>query len=477
MGCDGLLGRSGEGAGGAKVPVPEVFRKIILENSRAATAGCIVLDVAAPSTTSPSSNADGFEHDATPVLASVRQAVGQILSSLPEPVSRAYHLVGRLRIDRALAWRMWQVAYGPGALPDPAHIPGKVGVSRFLSAAADAGVRAGVIEGARGAFDRFDRLAAEYGSDRASINVLLSALGDRSQKPAAIEVRRELFRAQSQVLGVQARTLYQLNVVVPGEDGFGPDVVLVRGLAGLHRTRPGVSWVLGRSRLVQTTGAHTNYTRRAIDGPHLGPGEPPLMPSRCSSPLPRVTRHLVDEVTYEDCLEPGPIGPRDAVDIVMGEVITHIPRDVDDHDAMTMRVTTPAERVCFDLLLHRDATLPASVPAPRLYTLVHGDVSFHANVRGELPNADPLIEIGHTSTPPVEGVPAASELVDHAVRTAGRPREQFRHYRFSMRYPPIPLIVAIEYELAPQVRREPEPGVVVQSGSRRTRRGRGGRAR
>lgn len=396
-----------------------------------------------------------FAAEATSTLCELRRATAGVLNALGG-LDRAVRVASRLGLDRSLAWKLWKVAQGPGACPSVAHIPGRQGFRRFIDAAQAAGVPRDRIRAAREAFERYTLLAATHAGDRAASDTLLGALSHEGRRRHELAIRRDGFRANAAFLGVQAAAMYQLDVLLPRDASESPDVIRVRGHFGLMRSRENVPWLLTRSTLVNADGPSPRLARVALktrpypdrarsdDG-----GLPVLLPEFSSHPLPPVRRRVVAGVTVEDELLPGPVGRTGAVDVVTGERVMQMPRRRAQQDAVTMSVTTPCERLCYDVAAPAD--LFAAEPSLRVHSTVQSE---HPYLRGPefctIPVIESLEALGPArAAPPTPEVPRHAELLDWTLHLADQPADSLLLWRVRMRFPPVPSCVAVTYRLAP----------------------------
>lgn len=360
-------------------------------------------------------------------------------------IDRPVRLAEYLDIDTSLAWKVWKVGLGEGSYPAAAHIPGEAGFERFLTAAERAGVGATAISHAREAYANLNELLRVHGGDRASGVIMLGFLSDAGRTRTELAVRRSAFRANAHFLGVQARALYQLDICTRAASGVGLSVIRARGHFGLQRTRVGVTWMLGRSTPVIHSGP-TGASRSPLDLGNPRDAESPwLLPQFCSHPMPEVVRRTINGVTTEDELAPGPVGQTGASDIVLGERIENVPVSDAVQDALTMWVATPAEHLCYDVVME-DGLTTRDVQA-RLHSTVHGDLPY---LRGETRDMIPMPEdfrpLGFASScPPTTNVPRQEELFAWCIARAGVDPARLRVWRLRMKLPPVPTCVAAIY--------------------------------
>lgn len=391
-------------------------------------------------------NAHALEDAARAVLKDLRTAVAALLNAGGWGEGTSAELSRSLGLDRSLAWKVWTLGGDAGELPSPQHVPGRSGVAKFLEAADRAGAPADAIETARITFARYRELALQHAGDRASADILLGTLTPEGRERQDLSLRRGLLRGNSHVLGVQAGMLYNLAAVFPGREGFFASVALVRGYFGVKTMRPGVSWVLGRSTLVQSSGPRAAPRRDTLDGRSLDDNAPPLLDEFCRPEGVRVRRRFVDGRTAQDELEPRPIGREGAVDVVTGEVIRDIPIDHGPRDGVTMAVRVPAESLCFDVLLHKDAT-SADEATVHGYSMVNTEFPFREESGiDEIPIAETLVEFERAADlRDLAGVASHDALLARVIGATGCREQDFRAVRFRMRFPPLPICIVIQY--------------------------------
>lgn len=404
-----------------------------------------------PSITDSNGLSGRFETEATSTLRELRRATASLIASF-KGVDRAIEVSTRLGLERSLAWKVWQVAQGTSACPSVAHIPGRQGFKRFLEAAQQAGVNHELVRDAQAAFDKFEQLTVAYGGGRASAGSLLGTLSAEGRTRHETALRRDGFRANAAFLGVQAAAMYQLDVLWPRDPTSPPDVLRVRGHFGLRRNRANVPWMLCRSTLVNAAGPSKDLMRTPLspmasistDDVQL----PMILPEFSSRPLPPVQRRVVAGVTIEDELLPGPVGQADAVDVVTGERVVQFGTRNDHVDAVTMSVSTPCERLCYEIVAPQG--LLTDGPTLRVHSTVQTE---HPYLRGPEFNTIPVTEAFEDlglaiEAPPASEVPRHTEILRWTLRQAEHVAGSMRIWRVRMRFPPLPSCLAASYRLA-----------------------------
>lgn len=377
----------------------------------------------------------------------LRRTTAEVIHELGD-LDRPVRLAERLQIDRSLAWKVWKVAFDPSPLPSAAHIPGASAFARFVAAAEAAGVRAEVASGAKAAFSALTEVLTAHGGDRASGAIMLTSLSDAGRMRSELSLRRGAFRANSHFLGVQAATLYQLDVLVPGAPGHRPNVLRLRAHLGLKRTRAEVAWMLGRSTPVASDGPLAGAKREPLAAPS-GDDSPWLVREFCSEPLPDVRRRVIGGVTVEDELASGAVGMRGVVDVVMGERITEVPwRDGSRH-AVVMKLNTPCEQAVYEVIA-AEGVLKAP-PILRAHSMVHGELPYlrgeHADV---IPMPESFVDCGVPGqSGPMADLPMHLSMMAWVVERCGVPAARLRLWRAHVKFPPVPACLAAVMDQCP----------------------------
>jgi len=268
-----------------------------------------------------------------------------------------------------------------------------------------------------------------------------------------MEASRKLaFQGNSATFGVQTRVRFGLQILAPSSaDADLVDVAAVGGLVDFRRLRASAAWPL--ICISSYTGAADRGGARpeplGDDGDDL-----PLLRAFCSAPLPEI--RAVPEpggVVYE--LAEGPVGDTAASTCVFGwwsRGLGSVRGGAVGSIAEFMLTTeTPAETLVFDLLVHRDLPFRGS-PSARVWSSMHGrpryPLAVHA--RYELPLSEGITDLGPKGAAAQHPLlPSYGALVETACTRAGWRPEDFRAYRLTMRFPPIPAVVTLTYPLLP----------------------------
>jgi hypothetical protein len=416
----------------------------------------------------PHDGSDPFLAEAGATLLSLRRATSAVLSECGG-LDRAVHVSTRLGLDRSLGWKVWQVGRGSAGYPSPAHIPGAQGYEHFLRAARAAGVAEETVVAARRAFAAFERLTASHAGNRASVDLMLGRLTDEGRTRLEVSLRRDGFRANAYLLGVQAAALYQVDALVDAGPRFHPEVWRIRGHFGLRRTGASGAWLISRSTRVDADGPTNMLQRDPLGSPPtpapsaLGdaPGaaareaitserSPILLPQFCSSPEPVVIRRTIPPATVEDELRLGHVGQLGEVDVVTGERVHSMPPPQSSRSAVTMSVLTPGERLCYDVVVHRDLFAGSRLTdwlRLRVHTTVQTDLPY---LRGDdfatIPVPEQFEDLGAAlDAPEAAEIPRQGVMLRWLLAQLPGGPGAYRLARVRLRYPPVPSVLAAGY--------------------------------
>jgi hypothetical protein len=225
----------------------------------------------------------------------------------------------------------------------------------------------------------------------------------------------------------------------PAADGEHIDIVWVNQLQGLHRVRPGVTVKLSSRRL--STGPTVRHPR-TLAGEVITGTTSPMVEEFCSTPRPKLEVRQVGETVFY-LLGEEEYGGDSAVDLVFAEVnraelSRYVPAGSNRKAYFFAEVTTPAQVLQFDLLVHEDL-YPGQDAVLRLY-----DASFEGVANPNDPARDmDLLDMMESIVPLGRGqrcfrsaeLARYSELVAHVISSTGLDGERMRGYRCRIDYP------------------------------------------
>lgn len=351
----------------------------------------------------------------------------------PQPLAKT------LGVDKVLTSRVLKAMRSRDPMAAAFQLPGPDPLRRLIRAAARRGVDEQTIARAEAAVDRFEALIRDQVGDRSLLDTILSAWIPSARREFELRRKQSVFKALSQLRGMQTRCILATAVLAPSADGEHIDVVWINGLIGIHRVRPGVSVKLATRRMDM---GDAGRMPKSLAGTPIEEPAGLLLREFCSDPLPTLDVHTSGQTVYYLLGENG-FGARSAADLVFAEVNRgELPRFVASGSGRKAyffaEASMPAENMQFDVLVHRDLYAGQE---PRLYLY---DTSFEGvasvnDARREvdrLDMAESIEPLGNGLTRVrSEEVPRYAELVRHVFRTVGVDESAVRGFRCRIDYP------------------------------------------
>lgn len=225
-------------------------------------------------------DATGVQTESVPqaaarVVLELRDAIAQLIQSLPERPYRAADLKRTLGVDQPLASRTWRLAGAREAAEVIGTAPTINQLRRVVRAAEKAGAKPAAAEAARAAIARLSASLEVNATDIAHFEAMVvRAPGGAGSGEALLRKhRRAAFMANNQVWGARAQGAVHCCVFFESEDQRRESVLVVRGFTGFHSLRPGSPLEL-RSRF------------RFVPGYESAPTSAPTLPAQVEAPPP-----------------------------------------------------------------------------------------------------------------------------------------------------------------------------------------------
>lgn len=369
------------------------------------------------------------------LLSSVRA----VIESVSEGVAGPQALARRLGVDKVLTSRVLKATRNLDPMTATHRMPGPDPLRRLVRAAEREGADPGAVADAGRAIDRFEVLIRDRIGDRSLLDAILSSWIPEARREFELRRKQSVFKALSQLKGVQSQTLLATVLLVPSSDGRHIDVVWVNGLIEVHRVRPGVGVKISTRRI---SGGDDARRPVSIDGEAVETFDTVLLPEFCSRPAPRLDVHHAGEVVHYTLGENG-FGPGSGADIVFAEanraeLARYLPAGSERKSHFFAEVVTPAKVLQFDVLVD-EQLYTASEPELFVY-----DTSFEgvASVNDRSRDLDRL-DMLETIEPLGKGlnrfrsgdVPRYPELLGRVCEGVGVEGSRLRGYRCRVEYP------------------------------------------
>ena len=291
-----------------------------------------------------------------------------------------------------------------------------------------------------------------HGGDRTTFDILMGDLSDKARQQRDEQYRRLAFQGNSYILGAQAKALLKIAIVGPSaKPGLG-NYVVISQFKDFQRLRSNLPWVMANQRITTDDGT-------LLSGPTIetldenSPDGMPLLRAFCSEPSIelRSVPGMAGHTNYE--LVEGPIGKTGLLTCTTGvrfrEALPYLRSPGNEIGEHIITLDTPIEQLIIDFFVHDDLGLDGP-PTRALYTQIHGGPRYPAFGRDRdlLPMTETIDDLGRdaaiVATPEI---PMHEALVRYAFECTDWNPQEFRAYRFKMRYPPIPAALVLRYTL------------------------------
>jgi hypothetical protein len=382
-------------------------------------------------------------------LRGFRAAMIDLLAAVGGDPTKPQDLARQFGLSRNLTWKISKVVNAADPVSAVPHIPGAAGLRIFFRSLGDAGAPRHLVEEAQRAADEFDRVVKVHTGDRNTLEIMVSSMLPAAAQGEQIEQSRKLaYQGNSGTWGVRAKAQIALNVLAPNAaDPDQADLVQVGGLVGFRRLRSDARWLLfRRERWSDDAASLGQDVRESLDPDHPVDRGVPLLGDYCSKPIPDIDFVAGgDEEQYE--LPAGPVGNTAALTCIYGQVTRKVgaayAEGPGEYSEIGCNLITPAEHLVLDLLVHRDYDWAMNPELLVLSRLDGGAMGMGSRrERNVLAVAETIADLGWgaaaVATPLV---PRYAQLVRDVFDRVGWSTDDFRAFRFSMSYPPIPTAV------------------------------------
>jgi hypothetical protein len=396
-----------------------------------------------------------FREDCKQVLQGLRGVLTDALISVGVDPAKPQEVARLLGLHRNLTWKVSKIITGANVFSAVAHVPGRGGMEILCKALRKQGVADGVLKRINEAMDAFDRLITTHAGDRATLELVAGGfVPGASQAETLLQARRLAYRGNSATWSVQTRVGMTANILAPAaDDPRRVDIALVNGLVDFRRLRQDVVWPLFQRQTWDDSGSV-----KAVDGDPIEPQSVdhgvPLLRSFCSPDLPDLNVVHSESLTeYE--LPAGPVGRTGELTAIYAAVMRSLGSQYasgeDKTCELACKVTTPTELLHVDMLVHESLTW-AMEPRSDVLSLLEGRPIYgrHRGAQTRLKVESDVHELGQgLGTMATPHIPRYTELLAYVFDRLGWEESEFRGFRFTLNYPPIPSVAMVSMDLMP----------------------------
>lgn len=385
-----------------------------------------------------------FEDEVASVVATLRNALSDVVQGLRPPVRRSTELRRLLDLGQKLSWSLFTATTATDAATFISLMPGRRGMESFLEASALHGAPPESIEAARSAFEHFEDAVSRLAGSRDAFESMVSELGNQDENRAGggadlKKHRRTAFRAMSMLWGRQARVVCGARIVHPSETPGRLDSVFVTGMVGLHRTRRSGPLHMSEYRARKLPASDSvPPPPQALDPRETGPDAIGLLRDFCSQPLPDFQLRESHQGYRRHELVSSELGPAGEVTYftgVVGRADVPAPQNGASVDAYFVKaVDFPIETFFGDILLHKSLCGDLA-PEVGVYALPQ-DGSMQFRDWDRLPVAEQGEDLGeglYAAKTPL--IPRYPDVLTYALGRVGWKPEDFRVFRLCVEFP------------------------------------------
>lgn len=385
-------------------------------------------------------------------MRSLRGSFSELIAAVGGNPQEPQALGRHCGLNKNLAWKVAKLVQADDPAVALQQIPGPGGISIFLKSMARMGASEALLAKARAAIQEYEELIKLHSGDRATLEMMGSALSSAGKQQRDEYHRKLLFQGGSYVWGAQVRVVLKVAVVGRGAADGLLDFASLSALIDFRRLRPEVTWTLATRRA-----RHDDGSPMFPPGPEPldprcgGPDDPPLMLDFCSGPLPKLQKSE-DETSISFELPPGPVGNTGALTCVSGTLQRNIPyyrSPLNQWGEHTIQCSIPAQLLIVDLFMHSSFTF-ALPPELALFSELNAYASYPARGRNHdrLPLEETLQDLGESPLPrPTPEVANYGAMIQAGFDRTGWNPAEFHGYRVKIAYPTYPASLVLRYRL------------------------------
>lgn len=395
-----------------------------------------------------------FEDHVKSAVHHLRGTLAELITSVASDPGLPQEMARRFNLKQNLAWRVSKFVCEPDPYASIPHIPGKQSLNALLNAFQKAGASTKALAAVRTAMKEYDRMVELHAGDRTTLEMMLGNLTRDGEQQRNEGHRKLSYLGNSATYGVQARVQLTVNIIAPSQVEDKVDLAWLCGLVDFRRLRYNIPWAVAMARKFETNGSSLDVgTIEPIDPDFADPGTAPLMGKFCGDPVPEVRSVPTSNDMLRFEIMDGPVGNTAAATGIVGlfgrAFITRYRYDTNVLGEHIARLSTPSEILIHDLFVHEDLDYAFS-PRIALYNQLPSAPEYPASGRdqGLLPVEEKVIELGRgpSGLMTVE-IPQYKSMIEAVYDRLGWEAGRFHGFRFKMRYPPIPALAVLRYDL------------------------------
>lgn len=395
-----------------------------------------------------------FLDDGKVAVHGLRRALSNVIASVGANADEPQELSRRFGLDKTLTWRIARVIREEDAWEAVQHIPRRPSIQIFANALIKHGAAPRTIEELWHAVDAFEQFVEVHSGDRETLEMMASSASRKSAFKRLEAFRKSGYQANCAIWGVSARVQFAAKFISPGHSSNLLTLATICGLVGFRRLRANTPWAMAS---IQSWKGRSDEDPDYLTSVRPLISEPPaqselLLPEFCSQPLPSFSVVENPRGVFRHMLDEGPVGNTASATVCLGWVSarsapTHesYPGETGDHVVI---VSTPAEELFHDVFIHNDLAWAFDLSA-HLYGQMPGGPQYPTSGSDapKLPVPTDIVDLGSPPQIVTQDIPRYDEMIALGAERLGHRLDEFRAFRFRLRYPPIPTMSVIRHPL------------------------------
>ncbi len=383
------------------------------------------------------------------VLQKLRSALTDLLLSAGLDPSATRASARDLGLSKDVFWRVARITLLDQILSS--QVPPRASMERVIAAIQKKGVPENLLKKTRQAINEFEVMVESSSTNRATFDMMLSGLATDGITERQENIRKQAFFANSSIWGVQSQVAFKAFFLAPSESSDKIDLANLSGMVGFRRLRQ-VAWPVYQRRIYDDRGSAFSLAYEPYSDLPESAGGLPLFSEFCSKPLPEISwRQGREGMFYE--IQPDLIGNAGATSLVFGGIsrrsAARYRDDSNDRGGLIYELFTPAEFVNVDMFLHRD--LPYKMPPyVSIFDRLSSPRGYNPDMdeRRQLPLSSRVLSLGNgISGCSTLKIPEYLPMLERVMNKIGFDTNEFKAYRFSMKFPPIPSAIIFRFKL------------------------------
>lgn len=409
--------------------------------------------------TSPAPDYRQLSKEVDDAIAALRQQVRAAIDPILPGDYGARSLGRALELERMTAWRIWTIARVADVAQAIQAMPGTRAWLKLIERLEQRGTPAKSLASLRAAIDGFERLIADRGVDRTTMQALAAGALDSSRESASImQARRTAARGMAKLYGVHVKAAICAHLLAPGPEKSTVSLGVGAVFEGLGRSRPGTAWPIVRRSVVKDDGESAYRS-------HVALGDERELPTviRSVSTKGIVGRELRcgsrerNVETIDLCDVAADWNGRLRVGLAEYLPSIDLGSDVGIKNAcLQTPVLLPTDSLIVDMLIHRSMARHSEPAASLLGTPVVPEYldGWHGAARLPLESGARLVSSLALPARFAAADRGYREAVGRVAKAQGASIDEYEIFRVVVPYPPMHSLVAFTFELDEAARRK-----------------------